>query len=67
MTDSKLYIQISSLPEVLKKEVLDFAKFLYDQKKNTQDIKSRKFGYSKGFFKVSKNFNEPVEDFKEYM
>jgi len=30
-------------------------------------FKERQFGYSKDFFKMSDDFDEPLEDFKEYM
>jgi hypothetical protein len=67
MTDIHLYQQISSLPKDLKKEVEDFIAFLKSKTKSSRKIKERKFGYAKGFFKVSPDFDEPLEDFKEYM
>ena len=67
MTDLQLYNQISTLPENLKKEVSDFVEFLKTKSKTKPKIKERKFGYAKGFFKVAPDFDEPLEDFKEYM
>jgi hypothetical protein len=67
MTDIHLYQQISSLPKDLKKEVEDFIAFLKSKTKPVKKIKERKFGYAKDFFKVSPDFDEPLEDFKEYM
>ena len=67
MTNIQLYSQISSLPSDLKKEVSDFVAFLKQKSKTSKNIKERQFGYSKDFFKVSDDFDEPLEDFKEYM
>ena len=67
MTDMQLYIQIASLPADLKKEVWDFVEFLKQKSKMHQKIKERQFGYAKGFFKMSADFDEPLEDFKDYM
>ena len=67
MTDSQLIKQINSLPEELKKEVNDFVEFLNQKSKVKKRIKERKFGYYEGFFKMSPDFNAPLEDFKEYM
>jgi hypothetical protein len=67
MSNAELYSQISSLPSDLKKEVSDFVAFLKNKSKSGKKVKERQFGYSKDFFKVSDDFDEPLEDFKEYM
>ena len=67
MTEVQLYTQISSLPESLKMEVLDFIEFLKSKSKTKKKIKERKFGCGKGFFKMAPDFDKPLEDFKEYM
>jgi hypothetical protein len=67
MSNIQLYSQISSLPADLKKEVSDFVAFLKTKSKAEKKIKERQFGYSKDFFKVSDDFDEPLEDFKDYM
>ena len=67
MTDIQLYNRISSLPEHLKKEVSDFVESLQTKAKPKKKIKERKFGCAKGFFKMSPDFDEPLEDFKDYM
>lgn len=66
MNDLQLYSQISSLPSELKKQVSDFVASL--KKKSSIDKKNqeRQFGYAKGFFKLADDFDEPIEDFKEY-
>jgi hypothetical protein len=67
MTNVQLYSQISTLPSDLKKEVSDFVAFLKNKSKTGKKIKERQFGYSKDFFKVADDFDDPLEDFKEYM
>ena len=67
MTDIQLLKQINSLPKELKKEVNDFVEFLNQKIISDKKIKKRKFGYAKGYFKMSPDFNAPLEDFKEYM
>jgi hypothetical protein len=67
MSDLQLYKEINSLPEDLKKEVGDFVAFLKSKSEKPTKIKQRTFGYAKGFFKMSKDFDAPLEDFKDYM
>jgi hypothetical protein len=67
MSNLELYNEIAGLPSALKQEVFDFVAFLKSKSKAENEIKERKFGYSKGFFKMSKDFDEPLDDFKDYM
>ena len=67
MENAQLYSLISSLPEALKAEVSDFVLFLKQKAKKEQKAKDRTFGSAKGFFQLSPDFDEPLEDFKEYM
>lgn len=67
MTDVQLYTKIASLPSNLKKEVSDFVDFLKTKSKEKRQIKERKFGSAQGFFKMAPDFDEPLDDFKEYM
>jgi hypothetical protein len=69
MTDLKLYTKISSLPNNLKLEVIDFVDFLSSKKKNVENSmkKKRVFGYAKDSIFIKSEFDEPLEDFKEYM
>jgi len=67
MSNLTLYNQISDLPNDLKKEVEDFVAFLKARATKPKKVKQRKFGYAKGFFKISSDFDESLEDFKEYM
>ena len=67
MSDSQLYQQIDALPSALKEEVKDFVEFLTNKISQKNINKQRIFGYSKDFFLLKDDFDEPLEDFKEYM
>jgi hypothetical protein len=65
------------LPEQLQIQVADYIQFLVlkhlqkGQTSNTENlnknkISSRKLGVFKGKIKVPADFNDPIEDFKEY-
>ena len=67
MTNTSLYTTISALPQPIQKEIIDYMEFL-NQKHEHQSIKIHpKAGCMKGVFKMSPDFNEPLDDFKEYM
>jgi hypothetical protein len=67
MTDLQLYSELSSLPTDLKKEVQDFIYFLKSKARKQNSSKQRKFGAAKGFFKMHTDFDEPLDDFKDYI
>ncbi len=67
MSDLQLFTEINALPKDLKAEVSDFIHFLKTKKKTKKKLTERKFGCAKGFFTMSKDFDAPLEDFKEYM
>jgi len=67
MTNTALYTRISSLPKSVQDEIMDFTEFLIQKKRKNKEIAHPKAGCMKGFFKMSPNFNEPLEDFNEYM
>ncbi|MFA7445647.1 MAG: DUF2281 domain-containing protein [Flavobacteriaceae bacterium] len=71
MTDIQLYKEIETLPKDLKKQVSDFVASLKEKIKSSskeEKPKKRKAGIAKGYFiKMSDDFDEPLEDFKEYM
>ena len=65
-----LYTKLATLPENLKSEVSDFIDFLLSKAikdKKTESIPKAKFGSGKGMFKINPGFDEPLEDFKDYM
>lgn len=73
MTEQALINEIHTLPESLKLEVLHFVQFLKQkQTEKSADEKplkkrERKFGAAKGMFVMTEAFDEPLEDFAEYM
>ena len=69
MTDIQLYTKISSLPNHLKLEVIDFVDFLKSKKRNSKSNpkKKRVFGYAKDSIIIKSSFDDPLEDFKDYI
>ncbi|MFN5712848.1 MAG: DUF2281 domain-containing protein [Bacteroidota bacterium] len=67
MTNTSLKIDIESLPISLRKEVADFVAFLKTKNKRKTIVKSREFGFAKGKIQLSKDFDEPLDIFKEYI
>ncbi len=69
MDTSVLISQINVLPDNFKEEVADFVAFLQQKlkKTETEQIKERKFGYAKGSFEMATDFDEPLDEFKDYM
>ena len=62
--------KFNALPENLKKQVIDYIDFLFEKKqknKKADKPKTPKFGSCKGMFEMAPDFDEPLEDFKEYM
>ena len=67
MKNQSAYIKLNLLPEKLKVQAMDFIDFLYQKNKNSKPKKHPKAGFLKGKFVLSEDFDEPLEDFKEYM
>ena len=69
MTDYILRLEINSLPKELRAEVADFVEFLKLKNKIKPNpmLKAREFGFAKGQIKLSSDFDEPLEDFKDYI
>lgn len=67
MTDLQLYNKIASLPDDLKKEAEDFVDFLASKTEGKQEKKPRIAGLAKGMIKMKEGFDDPLEDFKDYM
>ncbi len=67
MPDAVLYEHFTALPENLKAEVVDFIAFLEHKHKPKKKIKERQLGGLKGAFEMSPDFDEPMEEFKDYM
>lgn len=68
MENLSLYTLINNLPAHIKKEVRDFVESLKKGSKQEDETpKSREFGVLKGKISMSKDFDKPLTDFKEYM
>jgi hypothetical protein len=67
MMDSQLYTKINSLPPALKAEVSNFIDYLLSKRIKVVQTKQPKFGSTQGQFKMPIDFDEPLDDFKEYM
>ncbi|NUQ22413.1 MAG: DUF2281 domain-containing protein [Saprospiraceae bacterium] len=70
MNEQRIIYEIYRLPESLKVEVMHFIEFLKNEY-TTQPAKKSKgkrvFGRVKGKYILAPDFDEPLEDFKEYM
>jgi len=67
MEEIQLISKLNYLPADLKSEVNDFIDFLLSKRKKEMKKKIPKFGCAKGQIYVSPDFDEPLEDFKDYM
>ena len=67
MTDIQLFHQLSLLPDSLKQEVKTFMDFLSHKEKQQRKPTKRQFGCAKGKIRILPGFDEPLEDFKDYM
>jgi hypothetical protein len=67
MTNTSLKIEINSLPKTLRDEVADFVEFLKQKSKPKSNRKTREFGYAKGKIKLADDFDEPLDEFNNYM
>jgi hypothetical protein len=70
MTDQIIIEKLHTMPESLKREVLDFMSFLiekYGHAPSSGSSKTPVFGSAKGKYILSPDFDEPLDDFKEYM
>jgi hypothetical protein len=67
MSTLNLYTKLESLPPKLKQEVSDFIDLLVEKSTLKKKKIVPKFGSAKGKIHMSADFDEPLEDFKEYM
>ncbi len=71
--ESEILMTVSQLPDALKQEVLHYAEFLAEKHKKTLNSenpeKKRRAGILKGTFvlPLPDDFDEPLEEFKDYM
>ncbi|WP_373522980.1 DUF2281 domain-containing protein [Aquiflexum sp.] len=68
MTDMDIYIKLTTLPDDMKKEVDNFIDFLKSKSISKGKVKKqRKAGLAKGLIQMKEGFDEPLDDFKDYM
>ena len=67
MNTVNLYTKIEALPPDLKKEALAFIEKLIKMNKKNKLESHAGFGSLKGKIHLSDDFDEPLDDFKEYM
>lgn len=68
MTNNLILAELSVLPEHLKIQVMNYIRFLQSPfvfSVNPMPIKP-KFGFGKFKVEISDDFDEPLEDFKDY-
>lgn len=64
MKDQIILEKVKKLQPAQQEEVLDFIEFLAQKH---EPRPTPKFGSGKGTFKMMPDFDEPMDDFKEYM
>ena len=68
MSDIELLKKVSKLPENLRKEVDNYIELLLEKHEEADHSKKPlRFGMMKGTFVITDDFDEPLDDFKEYM
>ncbi len=70
MNNEHILSMLNKLPEELKQEALDFIEYLtikYENKILRKNHKAPKFGSCKRLFIIPDDFDDPLDDFKEYM
>ena len=67
MENSLLSSILNQLPENLQAEVIDFIDFLLSKANQPPKKNFPKFGSAKGMIIMKDDFDEPLEDFKEYL
>ena len=67
MTDMQIFLKLNSLKPSLKSEVYDFVDFLFKKQEKEISVNIPQFGCGKGRFKLSDDFDTPLDELKEYM
>jgi hypothetical protein len=70
MTESNILYEINQLPDNLQQEVMHFIIFLkkeYLHSNNENKSDKRVFGRAKGKYKLAPDFDETLDDFREYI
>jgi hypothetical protein len=67
MSSLTLYTKLETLPPDLQSQVNDFVDFLIEKSSKKKQEIVLQFGCAEGKIHLSADFDEPLEDFKEYM
>ena len=67
MEQVQLFTKLNYLPSDLKSEVNDFIDYLLSKRKKEMKKKTPKFGCAEGLIYTSPDFDDELDDFKEYM
>lgn len=69
MGQVQLVEKIKKIPPAYQQEVEDFIDFILSKRQSAvaKKISSRKIGLLKGKLKMAEDFDDPLEDFKDYM
>ena len=67
MVSNALYSKIDLLPPNKVAELLNFIDFLLQKEQKVKQERKPVFGCAKGKFRLSDDFDAPLEDFQEYM
>jgi hypothetical protein len=68
MSSADLLIKINSLPEDLRKQVIEFIEFLSTRRKQPEPLRKKRIaGLMKGEIHIADDLDAPLDDFKEYM
>ena len=67
MSVIQLYTQLSSLSNELQKKVAEYISFLKYQSQKSSKKKGRIAGLAKGMISMKDDFDDPIEDFQDYM
>ena len=66
MSDIESYAKLAELPDEFKKEAHDFVDFLKTKIADKEANKKREAGLAKGLIEMSDDFDEPLDNFKDY-
>jgi hypothetical protein len=66
-SELELLALLSKLPDSLKLEILHYTEFLVNKCSENDSTKKRKAGLLKGKIWMSDDFDDPLEEFEEYM
>lgn len=67
MTELSIHTKLDKLPKNLKKEVSDFIDFLTKKSSKKREKITHEFGSARDKIKILPGFDDPIDDFKEYM